>query len=397
MDRKTLELTFANIIIIFDILFLLLVLDIVGVNQNYNVVGINGILSFLINLYLFFIYRREINIKPKHLLIFFIPFLLFFNYAFSIIVLNNDPGPIIQSMLLSAWKIMPSFFYGLFLISVNFSDKFLNSLKLSGNILTIITFIAYISDPQNFDYFGVLAGNSGAHLIIGYSLAFFIFINLSLNNSWFIKSLLFIIQVMMLFSTGAKGAILSAILIILYSIAKNFKKFIVITLILSLLITLFKEYILNLLVYFKYQSGVFWLQRILKFVNPDGSINFHEGSSDRDSIYNDSWASFEESPLWGMGSSYLGDQYAHNIFLELLSENGLIFTAIFLSILVILLMKNLTFNNKINYIIVGLALITFLYLMFSSSYRHSTYFWFLIPLLFHNSTKQIKNEKQDEN
>ncbi|GAG27707.1 unnamed protein product, partial [marine sediment metagenome] len=90
-------------------------------------------------------------------------------------------------------------------------------------------------------------------------------------------------------------------------------------------------------------------------------------------------------PLLGIGIEgdvRLAGGYAHNLFLELLADFGIIFGTIIIIILLFLIIKSLLTKNKEKYrmIIIWLSL-GFVSLMFSGTYMDTIGFWIFLGLL----------------
>lgn len=111
--------------------------------------------------------------------------------------------------------------------------------------------------------------------------------------------------------------------------------------------------------------------------------------------------SISENPLFGKGTGSESWGYAHNIFLEITSENGLFGTFLLLVIIFqFFRIKNKIKNERIYELIMGIFMICILVSLFSFSYSFHRYLFFslgLILTLYHfwrindASTKSINN------
>jgi len=107
--------------------------------------------------------------------------------------------------------------------------------------------------------------------------------------------------------------------------------------------------------------------------------------SGRESIYNSLIIELSNSPFLGIGIA--GDRlihsgsYAHNIFLEILVNFGLIIGIIIVTVLVIIIIKNLLIKDKEKYafFIIWLNL-GFVHLMVSSTYITDMKFWIFLGI-----------------
>lgn len=138
------------------------------------------------------------------------------------------------------------------------------------------------------------------------------------------------------------------------------------------------EYLYNHLQNFGISS-----RSILLFMREDVHL------SGRDSIYQSINTAILDNPLLGIGIGgdrlILGGSYAHNLFIELLANFGIVFGAVLIITLISLIFKILLIKDreKYNMIIIWLSL-GFVHLMVSSSYLTDIKFWIFMGLIMNS-------------
>lgn len=114
--------------------------------------------------------------------------------------------------------------------------------------------------------------------------------------------------------------------------------------------------------------------------------------SGRDQIYNLVLKEIHENPIMGIGIAgdrrIIGTGYAHNIFIEILGNFGLIVGRILIVVLLVLIVKSLFRRDKqyTNLVVIWLSL-GFFHLMISGTYLTNIKFWILLGLLFNKMNK----------
>lgn len=124
------------------------------------------------------------------------------------------------------------------------------------------------------------------------------------------------------------------------------------------------------------------LGRVFAYVGEDG-IDW-DGTSGRDRVYSEAFAYLDESPVFGYGIFSWGmDTYPHNVFLELMLNGGIIYTASWLVLMLWSLFKLVSILRRSEYPpqILPLALYPTVMLQFSGSYLIQGAFWFVIVYL----------------
>lgn len=139
--------------------------------------------------------------------------------------------------------------------------------------------------------------------------------------------------------------------------------------------------------------------RTIQFISPRGGINW-EGTSGRDTVFNSAINVIKQSPIIGHGIGggyYFGVGSAHNLFLDVLIEGGIIYLTIWIAILI-------SFFRKIIYkvrikpmynIILIIFLGDFINLMFSSIYLRGSIMWFCLSFVFVDSV--VDNTRLSDN
>lgn len=161
--------------------------------------------------------------------------------------------------------------------------------------------------------------------------------------------------------------------ITLNSLLRGFIRLILITISISLFVNFFgkKDFI---------QSG---FTRATQFISSDGGINLAEGSSGRDVVYQVAIEYIDKNPISGYGPFGFREKtiQAHNIFLEILLQFGLIGLIIFICFSIILIIRVIKNRSVFSFWVFCLLLYPIVSLMFSGAYLHDPIFIFGISLL----------------
>lgn len=194
-----------------------------------------------------------------------------------------------------------------------------------------------------------------------------------------------IITILIIFALGSRGPLLSLIVFVLLKLIKQkrritYQKFIItLAFVFALIISLTNlNKIFNLLYRILLEHGInsrtLWI-----FINEDFYL------SGRDTIYNLLLEHIANKPILGYGIG--GDRvliggYAHNIFLELLIDYGVIVGGILLLLLILTLIYRLASKNEKYYNVVSIWIsYGFIHLIVSSSYLTDIKFWILLGIL----------------
>lgn len=161
--------------------------------------------------------------------------------------------------------------------------------------------------------------------------------------------------------------------ITLNSLLRGFIRLVLIIISISLFVDFFgkKDFI---------QSG---FTRATQFISSDGGINLAEGSSGRDVVYQVAIEYIDKNPISGYGPFGFREKtiQAHNIFLEILLQFGLIGLIIFITLIIILIIKAVKNRSVFSFWVFCLLLYPIVNLMFSGAYLHDPIFIFGISLL----------------
>jgi|26BtaG_2_1085354.scaffolds.fasta_scaffold00509_3 O-antigen ligase len=127
----------------------------------------------------------------------------------------------------------------------------------------------------------------------------------------------------------------------------------------------------------------FGFTRATQFISSDGGIDLAEGSSGRDVVYQVAIEYIDKNPISGYGPFGFREKtiHAHNIFLEILLQFGLIGVIIFITLIIILIIKAVKNRSVFSFWVFCLLLYPMVNLMFSGAYLHDPIFIFGISLL----------------
>lgn len=103
---------------------------------------------------------------------------------------------------------------------------------------------------------------------------------------------------------------------------------------------------------------------------------------DRKSAYNEAWNLFKENPVFGLGTGGFETKseldYPHNVFLEQMSENGLIGFLVLLAFILmslLLAVKTIQLRNPAGYLIAALVILNVVEMQFSFTlWMHKSFF-----------------------
>ena len=115
-------------------------------------------------------------------------------------------------------------------------------------------------------------------------------------------------------------------------------------------------------------------------------------TSGRDIVYATILKSISKRPIFGYGifNSNASEHGAHNIFLELLLQGGIIYLLFWIIVFYLFVRRLLLiikYDNS-NLILIPLSVYPFTLLLFSGSYLEQPLFWFVIAYVFNYSQKQ---------
>lgn len=216
-----------------------------------------------------------------------------------------------------------------------------------------------------------------------------------------LRALLFsLVSLLVILALGSRGALLcTAVFVVLKFIKSNsklnFKRVFFYLVLFGMSISMIVNFdrILEFIQYFLLKFGI--NSRSIMLLLRDNIFL----SSGRNSIYQNLTGEISNNPLFGIGLG--GDRvdglgYAHNLFLEVMADFGVIAGVIIIIALILLILNSLLIKDKEKYnmLIVWLGL-GFVDLMVSGSYLIDMKFWILIGMLTKNSSFiSIKGRQQ---
>jgi len=215
--------------------------------------------------------------------------------------------------------------------------------------------------------------------ILAYCSAYFFF----KSNKKLFYLLYFIIFSMSLFLTGSRTSMLALFLAIIWYLLRKGriqKVYIRLLFILVVLFFVIDKYI----PFYEYIIGRFSI--VLSSRDP--------ASERRMILWERSIDAMAESPLLGKGTGAEISGYAHNIFLEIGSENGLIGLLILVAIILLLIkIINKIKNDKMYELVMGMFIICAFVSLFSFSYSFNRYLFFSIGFIL--AIYHLKGKKNE--
>lgn len=307
---------------------------------------------------------------------------------------------------------LPSALCGLTIYKANLLDLLC---KWSTPIMLIISIYGVISlsNISNFLLNDMSIGGGAGSQALSYSVAFAFSINwcnilfgdeqplrFEFTKSrlyWYFSIFLIFAQIITILISGGRGGFVlffvSFLFLLWLKIRKNattFKKVIALFIVLLLIGIVVAQFLPQ-----SVQDMIFFgSERTFSYITSSG-IDMTQ-TSNRDDVYNQAIALFEESPLFGYGFFYYVDVYKigypHNLFLEWLLQGGVVFCSICMIILLRFLIKLkkmiMLGHNKI---ILAYILYPLVQLMFTGSYVGTGFFWFGLAYVYVYKNRQIKN------
>ncbi|WP_369468574.1 O-antigen ligase family protein [Providencia manganoxydans] len=333
-----------NLLKITPILLLLLfygISSIWSISYSHSIIGIIGILQLII-----------------------------YCFSFSILLSQYNKNEII-TILIKSFTIMAFLTLIYYTLSVfTYTGGYDDNIKYYGMMIdrSMIRAKGFTDDPNIFS------------LYMGIALAIILF---NKNTKKIPTLLIFLMFVLTLSRGGIIAFIGSSAIVFIFefiiSPAKQFKKILLFTLILTILFTIvhFNETIYHII---------------------DKRLNDISSGSGRFDLWNSAFRYFFENPIFGHGiftTKYIFEMilgkpaYTHNTFIELLLEGGISLLFVYLLLffyLFILLFKNIKENL---WLISCLVFIFIQFMTLSLSFNEFVYFIFIIILLFNNKQQVI--------
>ncbi|MCP3029528.1 O-antigen ligase family protein [Halobacillus sp. A5] len=346
---------------------------------------------------------------------------LLFLYAFPVVLKRNKIKVIIATLLallLFALHyllfpenhafieslILPFFFMCLPALFYSMSLENWNIMKSVMKVSSILIFI-----------FGAISGFiifSGTTAIDTYSMSIsyymliptLVFLNEFFDKKTFLSFIITLVSLLVILALGSRGAILCIFVFIALRLIRLDSKFsynkvfyMILTLSAFSIIFFYKEIIVKFIYNFLLGFGID--SRTLQlFMNEELHL------SGRDIIYRNLLMKISENPILGLGIG--GDRalggYAHNLFIEVFVNFGIIIGGIAIIILLLMIIKSLLTKDreKYNMLIIWINL-GFVHLMVSQTYLTDIKFWVLIGLIINylflkSSPQEIEKYKSTE-
>ncbi|MFC5734293.1 O-antigen ligase family protein [Cytobacillus gottheilii] len=315
--------------------------------------------------------------------------ILFFMLVFTKLIFYAN-GDYIKSNM----EYMLRFAYPYFCVAICIKDFniLFSIIKSASRILGVLSILIGILAVT-----GIAAESGYSYMSVGYQMLIgTIFISFTaLESGRKVDIILALVNLILIFIGGTRGALICIIVFLILYLLINIKRQSVklISLIflgINILILTYLTMIINLnkivlmLTHFGLDSKI-----ITKLLNGDFADDSYRGI-----IYSNMLKSITNSPLFGHG--LFGDRvenksllifndrelYAHNIFLEILVQFGIIVGSLICLILLVLCIKSLLsrkyYVQNIFSILISLSIIK---LLFSNSYLVEPYFYMLVGLL----------------
>ena len=287
------------------------------------------------------------------------------------------------------FMVLPSFIYALsirnFVIFKNVLEKSSCIVFFIGSILSLFVFLGRAS-----------IGSYSMSLAYYMLLPSIVFLNKQFERISAGHFISFVLSMLIIVSLGSRGPILCVVVFIFFrtfrpSLKTSHKKIIMTSSVLGICTVgiIFFKNIINViytqLLHYGIHSRTLYL-----FLNDKGAY-----LSGRDSIYQSIFAEILKNPILGIGLA--GDRritdgaYAHNIFIELISNFGLVVGFIIIFLIIFLSIKSLFVKNNIKYILIIMWFcLGFMPLLVSGSYLTSINFAIFLGLLV-NTNNNINN------
>lgn len=287
------------------------------------------------------------------------------------------------------FMVLPSFIYALsirdFVIFKNILEKSSYIVFFIGSTLSLFVFLGIAS-----------IGSYSMSLAYYILLPSIVFLNKQFERISAEYFIAFVLSLFIIVSLGSRGPILCVVVFIFLrtfrpSLKTSHKKIIMTSIVLGIFTVgiIFFKNIINFM-YIQLLRYGFHSRTLYLFLNDGGGY-----LSGRDSIYQSIFAEILKNPILGIGLA--GDRritdgtYAHNIFIELISNFGLVVGFILIFLIIFLSIKSLFAKNEIKFILITMWFcLGFMPLLISGSYLTSINFAIFLGVLIHIN-KDINN------
>lgn len=317
------------------------------------------------------------------LLIFLLNYLIFFDNRIYLI----------QLLFPIFFMCLPAFLYSLCIRNIKVFKETMKQASILvfiiGTILGILIFSGKVS-----------VGTYSMSLSYYMLLPTLIFLD-ELIDRFSLKSLLIVlVSLLIILLFGSRGALLCTLIFVFLKMIRFTGKLTYIKLFYNLILSgVLLILLINFKPIFNYISNFLYLNFGIKSRSINLLLEEEVKLSGRDSIYRDVISELVNNPILGIGLAgdrrVLGGGYVHNIFLEILSDFGLLLGSIILILLIFLIIKSLFTKQKEKYniFIIWISL-GFIHLMVSSSYLIDIKFWIMLGI-FVNLTNNRERKKKE--
>lgn len=270
--------------------------------------------------------------------------------------------------------------------------KYINIIFIVFNVLLVVKYIPLINESTDLDFTMDLSYS----VLVGYIATLIYY---KYNKGKVIKILsiisLFVSSYYLIVLNNNRGSILALVIFIIVYALQGIKKTrnrIILTILFVVISTVGINFIFDNLD--KIHTDINWINRLIFQVKQNNI------ATDRDILYDHAIEDIDENPLLGLGIGEFENnnegQYTHNLFLQLLCENGIIIGVIIGGYIFICFCKNVFTPNKSDKdkFVIFLLFQSIPRLMLSSVYWLNSYFWIYLYINIEGAkNEQTKNKE----
>ncbi|XZM79715.1 O-antigen ligase family protein [Clostridium perfringens] len=341
------------------------------------------------------IFIKKITITIKGIFILIIPYFMIFSFFINNLLQRNNSITIKNFILFNIFCI-PAMLIGIYIAKGGIFLRLYKTIEvfmLLFSTSVVITTIKTIASGSRFSSIGGETYQFASYLAafsFGLNLYYLIYGCEEFRYKFASYKLYKIICIMLLFFqfiavliTGGRGGfvlIISYIVYITFTVIKernikNIFKYIFISIIVISIIASIIPYLQ------KGDSFKNSTNRVFSYISSDG---FDFSETNRESVYKEAIIAIKEKPILGYGIfNWGGNNYPHNIVLEILLNGGIVYLLSFIIFIIYVLTKLLKLIKLFSKI--RLILIIFMFplimLMFSGTYTTNSIFWFCISFI----------------
>ena len=314
-------------------------------------------------------------------------FIVVFLFLFNYLVFDKN-WPYLQTIIFPLFFIcLPSFIYA---YSIRDWNILMDTMKKASKIVFVIGAIIAILVFMGNSSVGTYSMSLSYYML----LPTIIYMDDFLDKISLKSGLVVAISLIVILALGSRGAILCAGIFVILKALKSFKT-----------IT-YNKLLIYLIILFIFVIGIIYIYEILEYLY-NVLLNFGIRSrsiqlflrddiylSGREKIYDGVINGILDQPILGIGLAgdrqIIGGGYAHNIFIEILANFGVILGSFIILILICLIISSLFTkeDKRYNMIIIWIS-VGFVHLFVSGSYLIEFKFWILLGLVSQN----YKNRK----